>query len=193
MRDLKYLAALTIPLSAIASLYFKGLWSYFTPFYAFVIIPVLEILLPEDADNLNAAERDKKSNNFLFDVMLYLNLPIVYGLLILYLISFTTETLAGYEVLGLMVSLGIVLGANGINVGHELGHRQNSPERFLGKLLLLPSFYMHFYIEHNFGHHLHAATKEDPATARLNQTVYSFWITSVFRQYVNAWRIQMSL
>lgn len=193
MRDLKYLAALTIPLSAIASLYFKGLWSYFTPFYAFVIIPVLEILLPEDADNLNAAERDKKSNNFLFDVMLYLNLPIVYGLLILYLISFTTETLSGYEVLGLMVSLGIVLGANGINVGHELGHRQNSPERFLGKLLLLPSFYMHFYIEHNFGHHLHAATKEDPATARLNQTVYSFWITSVFRQYVNAWRIQISL
>ena len=52
---------------------------------------------------------------------------------------------------------------------------------------------MHFYIEHNFGHHLHAATKEDPATARYNQTVYAFWVTSVFRQYSNAWRIQMML
>ena len=193
MRDLKYLAALTIPLAAIVSLYFKGLWSYFTPFYAFVVIPVMEILLPEDADNLSTAERQKKSNNYLFDIMLYLNIPIVYGLLIAYLISFTTQPLAGYETLGLMVSLGIVLGANGINVGHELGHRQNSPERFLGKLLLLPSFYMHFYIEHNFGHHLNAATREDPATARLNQSVYSFWITSVFRQYANAWRIQMDL
>ncbi len=52
---------------------------------------------------------------------------------------------------------------------------------------------MHFYIEHNFGHHLHAATPEDPATARYNQTVYSFWFTSIFRQYVKAWRIQKKL
>ncbi len=193
MRDLKYLAALTIPLSALVSLYFKGYWSYFTPFYAFVIIPVMEILLPEDAHNLETSEREKKSRNPLFDLMLYLNVPIVYGLLLVYLVAVTTETLADYELLGLMISLGIVLGANGINVGHELGHRQTSAERFLGKLLLLPSFYMHFYIEHNFGHHLHAATREDPATARLNQTVYSFWITSVFRQYANAWRIQRDL
>jgi len=52
---------------------------------------------------------------------------------------------------------------------------------------------MHYYIEHNHGHHLHAATKEDPATARYNQNVYSFWITSVFRQYFGAWIIQMKL
>jgi alkane 1-monooxygenase len=66
-------------------------------------------------------------------------------------------------------------------------------ERLLGKILLLPSLYMHFYVEHNFGHHLHAATPEDPATARYNQSVYSFWFTSVIRQYVNAWKIQLKL
>ncbi|MEO8933714.1 MAG: alkane 1-monooxygenase, partial [Xanthomarina sp.] len=56
-----------------------------------------------------------------------------------------------------------------------------------------PSFYMHFYIEHNFGHHLHAATSEDPATAKYNQSVYSFWFTSIIRQYINAWIIQKKL
>ncbi len=193
MRDLKYLAALTIPLSAVISLYFKGYWSYFTPFYAFVIIPFMEIILPEDPKNLEPSEREHKSNKRVFDWMLYLNVPIVYGLLYAYLVSFVTNSLALYEIVGLMISVGIVLGANGINVGHELGHRQKSAERFLGKALLLPSFYMHFYIEHNFGHHMHAATKEDPATARLNQSVYSFWFTSVFRQYINAWRIQSKL
>ena len=66
-------------------------------------------------------------------------------------------------------------------------------ERFLGKALLLPAFYMHFYIEHNFGHHLHAATPEDPATARYNQSVYSFWFTSTFRQYFKAWKLQNKL
>jgi alkane 1-monooxygenase len=63
----------------------------------------------------------------------------------------------------------------------------------MSKILLLPSLYMHFFVEHNFGHHLHAATKEDPATARYNQAVYSFWITSTVRQYINAWKIQKNL
>ena len=52
---------------------------------------------------------------------------------------------------------------------------------------------MHFYIEHNFGHHVNAATHEDAATAKYNQTVYSFWITSVIRQYINAWKLQSKL
>ncbi|GAL73940.1 alkane-1 monooxygenase [Nonlabens ulvanivorans] len=63
--------------------------------------------------------------------------------------------------MGLIFTLGIVAGSNGINVAHELGHRQESWERFLGKILLLPSLYMHFYIEHNYGHHVNAATPED--------------------------------
>jgi alkane 1-monooxygenase len=52
---------------------------------------------------------------------------------------------------------------------------------------------MHFYIEHNFGHHANAATAEDPATAKLNQSVYSFWISSTIRQYVSAWKLQQQL
>tara|TARA_B100001741_G_scaffold292279_1_gene273024 strand:+ start:34 stop:657 length:624 start_codon:yes stop_codon:yes gene_type:complete len=52
---------------------------------------------------------------------------------------------------------------------------------------------MHFYIEHNFGHHLNVATPEDPATARYKQNVYSFWLTSVFRTYISAWKIQLRL
>ena len=53
--------------------------------------------------------------------------------------------------------------------------------------------YMHFFIEHNFGHHLHAATPQDPATAKYNQSVYSFWFSSIKGQYIKAWSIQKSL
>jgi len=129
----------------------------------------------------------------IFDWLLYLNLPIVFGLLIFGLFTISTNSLETYEFVGLVFSVGIVFGVNGINVAHELGHRQTTNERFLGKALLLPSFYMHFYIEHNFGHHLNAATPEDPATARYNQSVYSFWFTSTVRQYFNAWKIQIKL
>ena len=57
----------------------------------------------------------------------------------------------------------------------------------------MPCLYMHFFIEHNYGHHLRVATPEDGATARYNQTVYGFWFTSVTRQYASAWRIQKDL
>lgn len=193
MKDLKYLAAFSLPLVAFIGLYFKGVFAFLTPVYAFVIIPVLELLLPVETSNLEEDEVKDKLTKKVFDWLLYLNLPVVYGLVIWSFFIISNTNLATYEFVGFIFSIGIVLGTNGINVAHELGHRQTTNERFIGKALLLPSFYMHFYIEHNFGHHLHAATPEDPATARYNQSVYSFWLTSTIRQYFSAWSIQNKL
>ncbi|MFD0863175.1 alkane 1-monooxygenase [Sungkyunkwania multivorans] len=192
MNDLKYLSAYTIPVVGLLGITLQGYWSFATPIYAFGIIPILELLLPLDTDNLSEEERTEKLSNPLFDWLLYLNVPLVFGIIIYSLFILTTSPLVIYEIVGMVFSVGIVLGY-AINVAHELGHRKKAFERFLGKLLLLPSHYMHFYIEHNFGHHQMAATKEDPATAKYNQTVYSFWITSVFRQYLSAWKIQKQL
>ena len=193
MKDLKYLAAYSIPLVAIISLSLKGVWSYSTPIYTFMLLPIIEALLPIDDSNINETEVESKLKKKFFDWLLYLNLPVVYGILIYGLFLVSSTPLETYEFVGIILSVGITLGVNGINVAHELGHRQASKERFLGKALLIPSLNMHFYIEHNFGHHLHAATKEDPATALYNQTVYSFWITSTFRQYFSAIKIQKRL
>ena len=193
MQDLKYLTAFSIPLVAVLSIYLKGNWSFATPVFAFVVLPVFELIFPLDEYNLEKKQVESKLKNKLFDWLLYLNLPVVFGILIYGLLTVTSTDIQTYELVGLTFSVGIVLGVNGINVGHELGHRQTTNERFVGKALLLPSLYMHFYIEHNFGHHLHAATKEDPATARYNQSVYSFWFTSTIRQYFSAWKIQKKL
>ncbi|RDY59809.1 alkane 1-monooxygenase [Flagellimonas nanhaiensis] len=193
MKDFKYLAAMTIPIAAVVSIYLKGFWSYLTPIYAFVIIPILELLVPQDPSNLTSEERSSKSQNRFFDWVLYVNIPIVFSILFYALWDISSHTYGVSETIGMALSVGIVLGVNGINVGHELGHRQSSNERHLGKLLLLPSFYMHFYIEHNFGHHANAATKEDPATAKYNQSLYSFWITSIVGQYFSAWKLQSQI
>jgi len=91
---------------------------------------------------------------------------------------------------GLVLSVGIVLGTNGINVAHELGHRTTKMEQMMAKLLLMPSLYMHFFIEHNLGHHTYVGTPQDPATAKKNQSVYGFWWSSIIGQLVSAYRIQ---
>ena len=93
----------------------------------FVLIPILEIILPLDNSNFDTETKDKRIINKLFDWMLYANIPIVFGLLFYFLWAFSQVPYAPFELVGLIISLGIVLGTNGINVAHELGHRANSP------------------------------------------------------------------
>ena len=87
----------------------------------------------------------------------------------------------------------VLLYLHGINVGHELGHRKSLLSRTCSKLLYLPCQYMHFFIEHNYGHHINVATPEDPASAKFKQNLYSFWISSVIKTYISAWKIQLKL
>lgn len=191
--DLKYLASYSIPAAALCGYLLGGPFYWFTPVFTFVLIPVLEVLLPADHHNLDREQKVEKEGVFFFDLLLYLNILVVFSILGYSLWLLTARELTLSAQLGILFTCGIVMGANGINVAHELGHREDLFSRMLAKLLLLPSMYSHFYIEHNFGHHLHAATPEDPATARYAQSVYSFWFTSVTRQYRKAWKIQMRL
>ncbi|MEK9559348.1 MAG: alkane 1-monooxygenase, partial [Flavobacteriaceae bacterium] len=146
MKDIKYLLAYTIPVSCLIALELKGLFSFLTIIYAFGLIPLLELVFSSSESSYSEEDKSSRLKNVLFDWMLYLNLPILFGILIYGLIVLTTQDLARYEWVGLVFSIGIVAGTNGINVAHELGHRQTKTEQFLAKLLLLPSLYMHFFI-----------------------------------------------
>lgn len=190
---MKYLLAYSIPLFGILGINYGGIWSYAALLFAFVILPVLELLLPVDEKNYTESEVSKRLKNILFDAMLYLNVPIVYGSLLFTLYKITHADLSLFEIIGMTISLGIIIGANGINVAHELGHRANLLERILGKILLIPSHYTHFFIEHNHGHHLHVATQEDPSTAKYNQNLYAFWYQTITGTYSKAWKIQKNL
>lgn len=193
MRDLKYLFAYSVPLSVFISFESVGLGTYTTVMYAFIILPILDIISGSRSENLSKDQVNDKKSKWIFDVMLYLNLPIVFGLLFLVCTKIETQEYDVYEFIGLGLSTGILLATNAINVAHELGHRTPYFERFMGKCLYIPCLYMHFYIEHNFGHHMNVATPNDGATAKYNQTVFSFWITSVTKQYVDAWKHQINL
>ena len=193
MKDLKYIFAYTIPASAYFSFISSGIWTYSTVFYAFLAIPILDILTGESKENLSEEDASYKKTKWIFDLMLYLNIPIVFGLLFIFYSNIQLNDYKTFELVGLVLSGGILLATNGINVAHELGHRTPYFERFFSKMLYMPCLYMHFYIEHNFGHHLNVATPEDGASASYNQTLYSFWFSSVTRQYKSAWKIQIEI
>lgn len=190
---MKYLLAYSIPLISILGINEQGIASYSGVIFSFVILPILELVMPIDKSNYSESRIKSRLENNIFDYLLYVNILIVYGVLLFTLIKITNTKLELYELIGTILSLGIVLGANGINVAHELGHRKKRWERILGKLLLVPSHYTHFFVEHNLGHHLHVATPEDPSTAKFNQSLYAFWWQTIVGTYKKSWQIQMKL
>jgi alkane 1-monooxygenase len=190
---MKYLLAYSIPIISLLGIHYQGVLSYSGVLFAFVLIPFFEIILPTNEDNYSEEEMKNRLKNRFFDFLLYLNIPIVYGILFFTIWKVTQNNLTAFELTGTTLSLGIVLGANGINVAHELGHREKLYERIFGKILLIPSHYTHFFIEHNHGHHLHVSTPNDPSTAKYNQSLYTFWWQTVSGTYVKAWEIQKKL
>jgi alkane 1-monooxygenase len=190
MKDLKYLIAYTGSLGAFLGLYLGGWWSFGMTYIAFGIIPLLEQFMPKSILNHPEESEEERIANPIFNALLYLHIPIIYALLgyAFYKIAYTP--LSPLEMVGMVFNVGIVVGAYGINVGHELGHRQNKFEQFLAKTLLLPALYQHFFIEHNRGHHKNVATELDPATSRLGENIYFFWFRSVKDSYLGAWHLE---
>lgn len=190
---MKYLLAYILPIVGVLGIYSGNFWSYSAVIFAFVLIPILELILPVNQKNYDTQTTLERKKSKFYDILLYLNVPIVYGALLTTLYRVSNLSLSLSEIIGITLSLGVILGANGINVAHELGHRENFYERILGKLLLIPSHYTHFYIEHNHGHHLNVSTPKDPSTAKYNQNLYAFWFQTVAGTYLKAWEIQFKL
>jgi alkane 1-monooxygenase len=187
--DVRYLSAYLIPVACVVGLHYGGWAAPGSMWLAFAIIPVLELFLPAQGEQADEAVLSAKSRNPFFDYILYLNVPIVYGVVAYYVWLLAHADWTPGERIMSVVNVGIVLGVCGINVAHELGHREGSLNKWMARLLLLPVLYNHFTLEHNYGHHLRVATPEDPATARRDEPVYRFFLRSIGGAYRNAWRI----
>lgn len=185
--SMKYLLAYTLPLSCLFGLTWAGAWSFFTPVFAFVAIPLLEVILPA---------RDSKPTDlpgvleWFYDLMIYLHVPFLYFLLYTFLDGIHHGIYNTWELIGLTFSIGIILGSFGMNLGHELGHRKGLVNQLCAHLFWLPNLYMHFGIEHNLWHHKYVATDLDPASAPEGMSLYRFWVTSVFGNIHTAWKVE---
>ena len=190
IRALKYLSILSLPITLCVALSQLHWWTFFPFVYVFGFIPLVELMLKPDDHNLDNAEEVLIQEDRFYDWMVYLTLPVQLGILAWFLHTVHTTMLAPYESVGLILSTGIMCGTFGINVGHELGHRSRPFEKFLAKTALATSLYMHFFIEHNRGHHKRVATPEDPATARYGEHIIQFWARSITFSFISAWTLE---
>jgi alkane 1-monooxygenase len=186
---LKYLLPFILFLGSLRSFHAEG-WVIWLPvFFAWLLIPLFEIFIRPDPSNMSAAEEELARKNKGYDILLYMVVAFQYFALYEFLHSMKHDVLTPLETAGRITVMGMLCGVFGINVGHELGHRVNKWEQVLARALLLTSLYMHFFTEHNKGHHKRVATPEDPSSARYNEPVYFFYFRTIIFSYFSAWHI----
>ncbi len=190
IKYLKYFSAFLSVAAILVSMLAGGIWTFFGLFYAFFLIPFLELFMQGTTENYTKVEEEVIKKDAKYDLLLWAILPIQYAMMAVFFYKLSHEDFSWWETAGLISAFGISCGVFGINVAHELGHRITRHEQFMSKMLLLTSLYLHFFIEHNRGHHKNVSTDEDPASSRLNESVYAFWFRSVKDGWISAWKIE---
>ena len=172
--------------------YISHNWTFFVFVYAYILVPILDEVVNRDSQNASAEEYEKLIKDCYFDFLVYSHVYIQYFMLAWCCYVLTHDNLIWWQVAGLMLSQG-VYASTIINVAHELGHRASPVAQFHSRMALLSVCYMHFLVEHNRGHHVHVATPLDPATAKKNQTIFSFWKQTLIGGFQSAWNIEKKL
>ena len=189
LKSFKYFTPFVLYILALMSFNGNGLICWTPLLYTFFLIPFVELFIKADPQNLDEVEEALAKKNKAYDLILYAAVIMQYYSLWVFFNSLKQEQLSTIDIIGRVLSMGLLCAAFGINVAHELGHRVNKMEQTFAKMLLLTSLYMHFFIEHNKGHHKHVATPHDPSTAKYNQSVYAFWPQTLIGTYLSAWKI----
>lgn len=187
-----FLTAFIIPTAVVLGFYLGGWWNLLTPVLVFVAIPAMDELIGKDPENVTDHEAIVLAEEFYYRLITYVWAVFQFSFVIWGSFVVTLYDLTTFEWIGFIVSFSLVTGGIGITVAHELGHKKTKIEQFYSKLILLTVGYMHFYIEHNKGHHVNVATPLDPATSRKNESFYAFWFRSVFKGYLNAWQLEFN-
>jgi alkane 1-monooxygenase len=91
---------------------------------------------------------------------------------------------------GLAFGVGFITGAQGITFAHEMGHSRGRADRALGWALMTSVNYSHFMVEHYRGHHVRAATLDDPASARWGESLWRFLPRTLAGSFTHAWGLE---
>lgn len=187
-----YLFSVVMPLVTVLSVALfaatdGALWTTLVPLlFIFGFVPLADALLGEDFNNppdavVAAMEQDPWYRR------LALGATPVYWISFLVSAAFAaTADLPLWSYIAFVIGVGTINGG-AIAVGHELGHKQNPLDRTFANLCNAVVGYAHFRIEHNRGHHTWASTPEDPASARLGESIYAFALRELPGAFRRGW------
>jgi len=148
----------------------------------------MDWIIKIDPSNPNEQQEKAWRNNLVWSMPLYLYTFSHFTLLILSAYAvMESESIVNFFLISFVC--GLYTGGLGITVAHELCHKKEKLHRLTADLLLASVCYQHFAVEHVRGHHLHVATEEDPASARMNENAFHFLVRSIIGSFLHALKL----
>lgn len=190
---LVFLVPLSLPVASVWIAQRSGWWdmaTLFTPFWYFVLIPLLDALIGQDPANPAESDERRLSGERFYRLLTLACLPLYLALLFWGAWVFAHAPLSWLGQLGWIVAVGCVGGVAAINTGHELIHKPGRLEPWAGGALLASVCYATFKVEHVYGHHVDVATPADGSTARRGESVYAFVLRALRDNPRRAFRLE---
>ncbi len=126
IKKYSYLIVFVLPGLVVLGVRFGGAAAYLTPFVAFVLIPLLDLLVGEDRVNYTPEEEKALDAERYYRVVTYAFVPVYWGVLAYVVRGAIVGGWSLAEYAGNTWSMGILSGI-GIVVAHELGHKIQPP------------------------------------------------------------------
>lgn len=181
--DLRFLLAVIFPALTLASVSSHPERAALNAFAIWAGIALLEAVLPP---LWRSPAPDPRATWLAWIPRLFVPLE-----LLLFAVGFHAVAEADWlTVLGVGYTAGFVAGAQGITFAHELGHSRHRADRALGWVLMTAVNYGHFMVEHYRGHHVRAATWDDPASARPGESLWRFLPRTLWGSWRDAWKLE---
>ncbi|MEI6802044.1 MAG: alkane 1-monooxygenase [Burkholderiales bacterium] len=154
-----------------------------------LVVPLIDWILGEDLSNPPESAVPALEADRFYRWITFLLVPILWTAFIFSAWFVMHYELPAHAVLAMVMITGSV-GGFCINLGHELGHKNTPLERWLAKIILAPTGYGHFQIEHNRGHHRDVATPLDPASSRMGESIYRFVLREMPGALRRSWALE---
>ena len=157
--------------------------------FNYLAMPLADFFAGEDRSNPPESAIEALEVDAYYRYITYAVVPVLWMTYIFAAWFVSRYALPWYGELAVILTTGSA-GGFCINVGHELGHKQTNVERWLAKIILAPTGYGHFTIEHNRGHHTEVATPADPASARMGEGLWRFALREMPGAIRRAWGLE---
>ncbi len=193
-KRLAWLLSLVVPLGVAAGPLLwlltghnAALWAPIVFMYG--VVPFIDLWLGEDRSNPPEDAVPLLEADLFYRRVTYALVPLLWASFIYGAWFVSAYELPWHGMLAVVISTGMV-GGFSINLAHELGHKGSRLERWLAKIVLAPTAYGHFTVEHNRGHHRDVATPADPASSRMGESIWRFVLREMPGTARRAWQIE---
>lgn len=166
--------------------YENQVYAWLTAILWYVVLPIADAIVGRDRGNPPDAAVPDMENDFYYKFLVWLSIPLFFFSWVAGAWAVSSAGFTWFGYLGVALSVALTNGL-ALVVGHEVGHKNNRLEKILAQIVLAVPAYGHFSAEHNRGHHKDVATPDDPASARLGESLYAFVLREIPGAMKRAW------